>query len=372
MYLEVSMVPTQKRFLSEQIITYIGNKRKLLPHIEKEVIQIKKDLKKEKLVSVDLFSGTGIVARMLKKHSEKIIINDLEAYSRITNKCYLSNISDFDEEVFHQYQSMIEDKLKNELLPGIITKHYAPEDDHHIQKGERVFYTRNNALTIDTIRKAIDDIPENYKAFFLGPLLYQASVHNNTGGVFKGFYKDSRTGLGKFGGNGQHALKRIKGDILCLKPVFSPYESKLEIHQKDANDLVKELEQVDMMYIDPPYNQHPYGSNYFMLNVIVDNHLKGKISPVSGIPQDWNRSNYNKKQKALLAFQQLIQDAKAHYLLISYNSEGFIEYDEIIDILKTYGELRVKKVKYNTYRASRNLRNRNTYVHEYIFILMKK
>jgi adenine-specific DNA-methyltransferase len=366
------MANTNKYYLSEQIITYLGNKRKLLPYIEKEISYIKKDLKKKQLVSVDLFSGSGIVARMLKKHSSKIIVNDLEAYSKVTNKCYLSNASDFDEHIFRRYQTMIENRLKHDLVEGLITKHYAPKDDQNIQKGERVFYTRKNAHTIDTIRQAIDDIPENYKAFFLGPLLYQASVHNNTGGVFKGFYKDSQTGIGQFGGNGKHALKRIKGDIKCIKPVFSPYDSKVEIHQKDANDLVNQLDPVDLIYIDPPYNQHPYGSNYFMLNVIVDNQLQGKISPVSGIPQDWNRSDYNKKQKAMAAFQQLIHDAKAEYLLVSYNSEGFIDYDEIVGVLKTYGHLRVEKVKYNTYRASRNLRNRNKYVHEYIFILKKK
>jgi len=366
------MAKKESVFLSNQIITYLGNKRKLLPNIEDEIIGIKKALNKDKLVSVDLFSGTGIVARMLKKHSEKIIVNDLEAYSKITNACYLSNASDFDEQVFNQYQLMIEDKIKNNPVQGIITKHYAPEDDHNIQMDERVFYTRKNAQTIDTIRSAIESIPEKYKVYFLGPLLYQASVHNNTGGVFKGFYKDSQTGIGKFGGNGQHALKRIKGEIKCLKPIFSPYESTYEIHQEDANKLVRQLEHVDVIYIDPPYNQHPYGSNYFMLNVIANNCIDGKISPISGIPQDWNRSDYNKKQKALMAFQELVRDAKAHYLVISYNSEGFIGYEEIVEILKQYGQLSVKKVKYNTYRASRNLRNRNKYVHEYIFILKKK
>ena len=37
---------------------------------------------------------------------------------------------------------------------------------------------------------------------------------------------------------------------------------------KIQNELVKEIEPVDLAYFDPPYNQHPYGSNYFMLNII--------------------------------------------------------------------------------------------------------
>ena len=47
-----------KEYLSEQIITYLGNKRSLLKEIEKEIIKIKKKLKKEKIVSCDLFSGS--------------------------------------------------------------------------------------------------------------------------------------------------------------------------------------------------------------------------------------------------------------------------------------------------------------------------
>ena len=57
-----------KEYLSEQIITYLGNKRSLLKEIEKEIIAIKKKLKKEKIVACDLFSGSGVVARMLKQH----------------------------------------------------------------------------------------------------------------------------------------------------------------------------------------------------------------------------------------------------------------------------------------------------------------
>ena len=69
-----------KDFLTTQIITYLGNKRSLLSHIEHEVELISQKLKKEKLVCADLFSGSGIVARMLKSHAEKLIVNDLEKF----------------------------------------------------------------------------------------------------------------------------------------------------------------------------------------------------------------------------------------------------------------------------------------------------
>ncbi len=84
-----------KDYLTTQIITYIGNKRSLIGNIEKEVEQISERLGKEKLVCADLFAGSGIVARMLKKHSSKLIVNDMENYSSVINSCYLTDKKDF-------------------------------------------------------------------------------------------------------------------------------------------------------------------------------------------------------------------------------------------------------------------------------------
>ena len=53
-------------YLSEQLITYLGNKRSLLNFIGKAVDTVKKRLNKEKLRVFDVFSGSGIVSRYLK------------------------------------------------------------------------------------------------------------------------------------------------------------------------------------------------------------------------------------------------------------------------------------------------------------------
>ena len=100
-----------KDFLTTQIITYLGNKRSLLSHIEHEVELISQKLKKEKLVCADLFSGSGIVARMLKSHAEKLIVNDLENYSAMINSCYLSNKSDYPKK---ECEKIL--KCKNDLI----------------------------------------------------------------------------------------------------------------------------------------------------------------------------------------------------------------------------------------------------------------
>lgn len=360
-------------FLKTQIITYLGNKRSLIKNIEKEVEEISKKLNKKKMICADIFSGSGIVSRMLKSHSSLLIANDLENYSCVINSCYLSNKSEYPQKKCNKIREEIIKSCENKKITGIITQNYAPKNDENIQRGERVFYTHENAILIDTYRKLIDDfvLEENLKKYFLAPLITDASIHVNTSGVFKGFYKDKNTGIGCFGASGKNALPRIFGKIELKEPVFSNFESDLQIFQKNAVELSNEIKNLDIAYLDPPYNQHPYGSNYFMLNLILKNQLDVEISKISGITQDWNRSVFNKPKFALNAMEEIISNLDTKFAIISYNSEGFISFEEMKTMLKKYGKLKTVEIKYNTFRGSRNLRERNIHVSEFLFILEK-
>lgn len=357
-----------EKYLTEQIITYLGNKRKLLDNIAVEVENCLKEMGVEKAKICDLFSGSGIVSRRLKQYATRLYANDLEEYSYVINDCYLTNKEDFNEEFFDKLYA---DIISKEPIEGVIAGNYAPKDDTNIKEGERAFYTHENAVRIDTIRRAIDEVPESYKKFFLAPLLYEASVHTNTSGVFKGFYKSQKANVGKFGGEGENALERILGKIELKKPVLSNYDAQVTLFKEDANVLVKHLRGLDITYLDPPYNQHPYGSNYFMLNTILDNKLGNNISKVAGIPEDWNKSAYNKKNEALKSFEELVSDIDSKYLIISYNNEGFITLEEMQSMLSKYGELTTKEIDYVVFRGSRNLKDRNIHTTEYLFILKK-
>ena len=101
-----------EKYLTEQIITYLGNKRKLLKHISNEVETILCEMGKEKVNICDLFSGSGVVARMLKQYSNKLYVNDLEEYSYIINECYLTNKDDFNEKFYQECY----DKLHHLLI----------------------------------------------------------------------------------------------------------------------------------------------------------------------------------------------------------------------------------------------------------------
>ncbi len=362
-----------QKFLTTQIITYIGNKRTLLSNIENEIVEILKNLGKDKAVIADVFSGSGIVARMFKKYSSLLITNDLENYSALINSCYLTNKKDYPQKQCDEIRTEIENQVSAKKIEGIITQNYAPKNDSDIQKGERVFYTRENALLIDSYRTYIDKFitEKSLQKFFLAPLITEASIHVNTSGVFKGFYKDKNTGIGCFGASGKNALKRIIGTVELKEPIFSNFESDLQIQQKDAILLSKELKHLDIAYLDPPYNQHPYGSNYFMLNLIIKNKIDVQLSPVSGITQDWNRSEFNKPYSALRSMEEIISSIDAKYVIISYNSEGFITFEQMSSMLKKYGKIKTVEIKYNTFRGSRNLRERDIHVCEYLFVLTK-
>ena len=361
-------------FLTSQIITYIGNKRILISNIENEIFKIEKELKKDRLVCADFFSGSGIVSRMLKSHSSLLIANDLENYSRVLNDCYLTNRCDFDEKLYDALHEKITELSVSNPVSGVITKNYAPAVTENIQKGERAFYTHENAVKIDSFRKYIaETVPPEMQKFFLAPLLTEASVHVNTSGVFKGFYKNPDTKTGCFGGAAKNALSRICGNIELRKPVFSNFESEVLLFQKDAVLLADELKNLDVAYLDPPYNQHPYGSNYFMLNLILENKIPEdvRVSKVSGIPTNWNRSSFNIRQQAFESMEKIVSALDAKYTVISYNSEGFISFDDMQNMLKKYGEVQTVGIPYNTFRGSRNLSSRDIHVTEYLFILKK-
>lgn len=361
-----------EKYLTEQIITYIGNKRKLISHIQAAVEDILRHLGKEKATCGDLFSGSGVVARMFKRYADTLYANDMESYSRVINECYLSNKKDFDAEKYNECLAVIQYALAHRFQAGIIADNYAPKSEDRIEKTDRCFYTPYNAKYIDTVRTAIDTIPyAEYQKYFLAPLLVEASVHSNTSGVFKGFYKDSKTNVGRYGGNGDNCLERITSNIALKPPVLSRFETNTVILQGDTNTIVRELEPLDIAYLDPPYNQHPYGSNYFMLNTIVKNELGGKLSEVSGIPDDWNRSAYNKKRLIKGTFEDLIDNLNARFIIVSYNSEGFMTKQEIEDVLNAHGTTQTVSISYNTYRGCRNLRNREMHVDEYLFVLRK-
>jgi adenine-specific DNA-methyltransferase len=312
-------------YLGRQLLTYIGNKRSLLGFIGDAVQRVKRRLGKPKLSMLDAFSGSGVVSRFFKAHASLLVSNDLEDYAAVTARCFLRNRSEADFKELARLVTEINRRVDTEAMDtGFIEQLYAPRDESRITREDRVFYTRENARRLDHYRQLLGAVPQPTHDLLLGPLLSKASVHANTAGVFKGFYKDRATGIGRFGGSGADALGRIRGKIVLEPPVLSRFQCDVAVRQQDANQLARELGHVDLAYIDPPYNQHPYGSNYFMLNLLVRYQRPGEISTVSGIPKDWRRSGYNVRGQSAALLEDLLTQLDASFVLISFNDEGFI------------------------------------------------
>ncbi len=357
-------------YLTRQLITYIGNKRALLAPIGAAVQQVQARLVRSKLRILDAFAGSGVVSRFFKQHAASLTSNDLEDYAAAAARCHLRNRGEVDDTQIARRVEQMNAAVDHAPLPaGFIEELYAPRDEDRVSADDRVFYTRRNARRLDNYRRMLDALEPGERELLLGPLLSQASIHANTAGVFKGFYKDRRTGVGSFGGSGGDALRRIKGDIRLEPPLLSRHECEVIVRQQDANELVRGGEAFDLAYFDPPYNQHPYGSNYFMLNLVTNYQRPAKVSRVSGIPTDWRRSAYNRRNSALKRFRQLVHDTNARFLLVSFNDEGFIAPAQMHDLLREIGRVEVMETRYNTFRGSRNLRGRSIHVTEQLFLV---
>lgn len=357
-------------YLTRQLLTYLGNKRALLGPIAAALERVCARLGKDRLRTADLFAGSGVVSRRLAAYSEHLVSNDLEPYAAVVARSFLRRHDASEQARLQSIVDEFERRVETEpLAAGFIRQMYAPEDEAHICPGERVFYTPENARRLDDHRRRLAELDASDRDALLGPLLSKASIHANTAGVFKGFYKDRATGLGRFGGTGADALARIRGLIRLEVPVASRQIGSVEVRTEDANRLAPQLKALDLVYLDPPYNQHPYGSNYFMLNLLASYVRPEEVSRVSGIPKDWRRSGYNVRRRSVELFERLLDTLDASHVLISFSNEGFISEARMRKLLEVRGRLEVLRVTHPVFRGSRSFEGRPTQLTESLYLL---
>ena len=348
-------------YVFSQLIPYIGNKRKLLDIINNAIE--KTGVKNGTFV--DLFSGSTVVARFAKQLGFRVLSNDWEPYSEqiAIGTVVLNEVPSFSklggcENVF---------KMLNNATPieGYVTKHLCPSDDENIDhEVDRLFYMRKNGMKIDAMRELIAEWENQNKitkkefAYIMAAFVYSASYVSNTSGVFKGFHRG-------WGGSNGTAQYRICSDIELNPPQIINNGKENISTRRDAGKLVHslcdELDGIpDIVYLDPPYNQHPYGSNYHVLNTITlwdspDFPEKITEGTKSAIRVDWRterKSAYNSKRKAAEEFQELIDNISAKYILTSYSTEGNIPLETMMGILGSKGSMQIEKREYVRYRVS--------------------
>lgn len=373
------MATNTNDFIYQPMISYLGNKRKLIGNIEKYLV------KSRPKTAVDGFCGSGVVARMMKGHVKRLYVNDLEPYSIAIQRGYLPNITSGEleklEEFIESLNFRVDELVKSRKKPGIavISRYYSPKDSTSILEGERCFYSTENGLRIDhyisLLASLLPTAPSRFIDAAIGNLLVKCSIHTNTSGVFKAFYKVD--GVGHWGGYKEHDLQRILRPIRLECPIYSN-GANVEYHIGTIDSFWDSysdaLGPVDFTYYDPPYNQHPYGSNYFMLNIIYraivepDYVRNLSIDPnsVSGIPKDWTRSDFNYEKSALGAIRDMIDNSNSRDIVLSYNDGGLVARDDILEILGSRGEVEVEEICYKNLNSRPN-KKMGDKVNEYLF-----
>jgi len=350
-----------EEYVFSQLIPYIGNKRKLLDLIHQAI----KLTNIEDGTFVDLFSGSTVVSRFAKKLGFRVLSNDWEPYSEqiAMGTVVLNEIPKFEN--FGGSKEVFE--ILNNAIPveDYVTKHLCPTDDQNLNhEKDRLFFMRKNGMKIDAMRELIskwieeEKITEMEFSYLMASFMYSASYVSNTSGLFKGFHRG-------WGGSNGTAQYRICSDIILRPPLLFNNEKENISTREDAGILVKKLPGIlgdipDIIYLDPPYNQHPYGSNYHVLNSITlwdKPNFPEKITrgTKSAIRLDWRterKSAYNSRLKAVQEFKTLIDDISSKFILTSYSTEGNIPLEEMMKILGAKGSLNVVKREYVRYRVS--------------------
>ena len=350
-----------EEYVFSQLIPYIGNKRKLLDLIHQAI----KLTNIEDGTFVDLFSGSTVVSRFSKKLGFRVLSNDWEPYSEqiARGTVVLNEIPKFEN--FGGSKKVFE--ILNNAIPveDYVTKHLCPTDDQNLNhEKDRLFFMRKNGMKIDAMRELIskwieeEKITEMEFSYLMASFMYSASYVSNTSGLFKGFHRG-------WGGSNGTAQYRICSDIILRPPLLFNNEKENISTREDAGILVKKLPGIlgdipDIIYLDPPYNQHPYGSNYHVLNSITlwdKPNFPEKITrgTKSAIRLDWRterKSAYNSRLKAVQEFKTLIEDISSKFILTSYSTEGNIPLEEMMKILGAKGSLNVVKREYVRYRVS--------------------
>ena len=169
-------------YYTQQIITYMGNKRKVIPHIEEIINIIKQNMNKDNLSIGDGFSGSGVVSRLFKNHASELYVNDLAGYSKTINSCYLATPNKPTLAIINKYIDAAnlfvkeeKDKDKEEdkdKVKKFIQLHWAPSNDK-VKADERAYYTKENGRRIDSYQHYINTIPIEYRHFLLAPRLHR-------------------------------------------------------------------------------------------------------------------------------------------------------------------------------------------------------
>jgi len=343
---------------------FIGCKENILGFIENFTKQ--KDIKGK--VFCDLFAGTASVAKRFKKLGYKIISSDLLYFSYVIQKVYIEQNSypvflkllkrlkiDPIEETLFTNDSLNANEIikylnKLEGIEGFIYKNYSPEGTHN-KTYVRKYFTGDNAKKIDAIRTKIEEwnrtklINNNEYYFLLCALIESVPFVANISGTYAAFLKNWD----------KRAFK-----ILTLEvPEIIRSNEKHKVFNIDGSEVIEKAKGIDILYLDPPYNERQYAPNYHILETIA----KWDNPPVKGVtgmrPYQDQKSDFCNSESGIKALGKIIKKNNFKHLILSYNNEGIMPEDKIITLFKEAGKTEIAEQSYQRYKSHSNVKNKN-------------
>ncbi|HWC33314.1 MAG TPA: DNA adenine methylase [Mycobacteriales bacterium] len=313
---------TEDRGYSTPVIKYLGSKRTLVPVLGAIARAV------PARTALDLFSGTTRVAQELKRGGADVVAVDVATYSELLGRCFIATDA---ATVDHAAVGSALEALSG--LPGergYFTRTFCEQ--------ARFFQPKNGAR-VDAIRAAIED---GYAGTALYPILLTslmlaADRVDSTTGVQMAYLK-------------QWAPRSYR-DLELRMPELLPGPGR--VIRGDALLVLGELDRVDLAYIDPPYNQHRYFTNYHVWETLVrwdaPAHYGVACKRTDSRAAE-TKSVFNRKREMPAALREVLTRVAADVVVVSYNDEAWVTPAEICQWLRDAGHPEVRMLGFDSKR----------------------
>jgi adenine-specific DNA-methyltransferase len=304
------------------MIKYIGSKRTLVPLITRVIAA----LQPEGTV-IDLFSGTSRVGHALKRAGYRVLANDHNAYAATLARCYVAADADRWE---GDARRLLDELGRLPGRPGYFTETFCEKSR---------FFQPKNGERVDAIRDAIaaKDLPPELEAILLVSLMEAADRVDSTTGVQMAYLKQW--------------APRASRDLELRMPEILPRarSGKGEAHELDAADAARRVEG-DVLYADPPYNQHKYLGNYHIWETLVRwDRPEVYGTACKRVDCRDRESVFNSRPRARDAIADVLRSARVTHLVVSFNDEGYLTREDFEGILRDRGEIVVIEQDFKRY-----------------------
>lgn len=309
------------------MIKYIGSKRALLDPILAAVRGVLPDGG----TVCDLFSGSARVGHALKGQGFRVWSNDHNAYAHALATCYVQADRD-------RWAAPAE-RILAELAalaprPGWFTQTFC---------ADARFIHPDNGARIDAMRDRIEalDLEPELKAVVLVALMEAADRVDSTAGLQMAYMKTWA----------RRALKPLELRLPALQPAAAA--GPCVATRADAVEIAAKVE-ADLVYLDPPYNQHSYLSNYHVWeSLILWDRPETYGVANKRIDCRTRKSAFNSRPGIGPALATVIERLKAPNLIVSFNDEGYLSRDDLTAMLGARGHVRVIEIDRPRYVGAR-------------------